>query len=105
FPCKLAIHCLRPRILHAHADAAWAVAQCYCGCNLVDVLPARPGRSRKRFLKIVIANAEPRHALLNRIVCHCYLRLALCEVRFPQSEIRNPIIREHATTVGVETAD
>src|SRR2546430_9064048 len=36
------------RSLYSHANAAGEMAQCYCGCNFINVLATRAGRSGDR---------------------------------------------------------
>src|SRR5207247_5385136 len=67
FQRQLAVHRLRPRILHGYASASWAVAQRYCRCNLIDVLATRARRSSKRLLEVSLANAKLSHSGVQRI--------------------------------------
>src|SRR5207247_2746695 len=62
YPRQFAVYFLRARILHRHANSTWPMTQRHCGCNLVDVLTARAGRSGKRLLEVSIANTKLSHS-------------------------------------------
>jgi len=70
FARELPIHRLRPRILRGHADSGWSMPQRHCSRDFVYVLAAWAARARKCLLKIDIPDAEPSHALRDRVSCH-----------------------------------
>src|SRR5262249_1771172 len=70
FSCKLAIYCLRTRILNGDADPARKMPQRDGGRNLVYVLTTRPGGWGKGLFKIGFTNPEVLHSVCYVAVNH-----------------------------------
>ena len=97
-PRQFAVLRLRARILHSDADSSRPMTQCHGSRHLIYILTARSGGPRKRFLKIDISNAEPRHALCKRIRWHLLSKIWLLASHNPQSPLRIPQLRQIAST-------